>query len=418
MTTPGTPRTLTTYSRSGALALAGALVLLVSLTMSFFATPAAAAVLTTHDNVTICHAIGGPKNFVVNHPNVDSIVKGTGHGGHADDVIPSFQYDLGAGVKTYPGNNLALVGILNNGCAPSSVQAVAPTVVQSQCVNGAGTVPTYTIVPVTGVVYSVGGTPVSGTVNGVAGGTLNVVATAASAAYTLTGPTTFPVNFAATPTPCGGVGVGGVGGVGVVPVVGGPTAAPGAPAPDGNLGVSKTGTATAQPGDELVWSIVVTNTSGVVATGFSVSDTLAKGLSFSQAQGTDFVCSVAGPSITCTYSGSLAPGATATISVRALLDEKFRSDAVSNSAVLVPNRPDTDSADNTSTATTAVILPEPAEPAEFTGGGGGGAVSAPENRGSGAALPFTGSHAPQLLSLGLLLLLSGSLMTVAGTRTD
>lgn len=375
------------------------------LTLLLSASPAAAAVLTTHDKVGICHAIGGPKAYVTNSPNIDSIVKGTGHGGHVDDIIPAFDYDLGAGVKHYAGQNVALISILNNNCGlPATARAVAPTVVQSQCVNNAGTVPTYTIVPVAGVVYSVGGTPVTGTNNGAAGSAITVVATAASAAITLTGSTSFPITFAATPTPCGST-----------PAGPGPgsTGDGGGPALDGNLGVTKTGTATAQPDDELVWSIVVTNTSGAAATGFTVADRLAPGLSFSQVQGNDFVCTLAGPNISCGYTGSLAVGASATISVRALLDAGYKPDAVTNTAVLTPGRPDTDSADNSSTAITAVT--HPAE--EFTGGGGGAVVAPPaETAGGGAALPFTGSSTARLAQAALALLLLGGYLQVLGRR--
>ena len=42
-------------------------------------------------SVRICHATGNGK-YVENSPDVDSIVSGQGHGGHPEDIIPSFDY--------------------------------------------------------------------------------------------------------------------------------------------------------------------------------------------------------------------------------------------------------------------------------------------------------------------------------------
>ena len=51
-------------------------------------------------NVPICHS-GNGKNYVSNRPSYRSIVGGTGHGGHANDIIPAFNYPGG----TYLGKN-------------------------------------------------------------------------------------------------------------------------------------------------------------------------------------------------------------------------------------------------------------------------------------------------------------------------
>jgi len=51
-------------------------------------------------NVPICHS-GNGKNYVSNRPSYRSIVGGKGHGGHANDIIPAFNYPGG----TYAGKN-------------------------------------------------------------------------------------------------------------------------------------------------------------------------------------------------------------------------------------------------------------------------------------------------------------------------
>ncbi|MGB1377389.1 MAG: choice-of-anchor D domain-containing protein, partial [Miltoncostaeaceae bacterium] len=51
-------------------------------------------------NVPICHS-GNGKNYVSNRPSYRSIVGGRGHGGHANDIIPAFNYPGG----TYAGKN-------------------------------------------------------------------------------------------------------------------------------------------------------------------------------------------------------------------------------------------------------------------------------------------------------------------------
>lgn len=53
-------------------------------------------------NVPICHS-GNGKNYVANAPNYQSIVNGTGHGGHQYDVIPPFRYPGGSyGGRNWP----------------------------------------------------------------------------------------------------------------------------------------------------------------------------------------------------------------------------------------------------------------------------------------------------------------------------
>jgi uncharacterized repeat protein (TIGR01451 family) len=357
--------------------------------------------------------------------------------------------------------------------APScttSVTGLIPTLVQSSCVGGAPSTPTYTVTAVTGVIYKVAGVTKTLTNNGVAGTTivLDVVADTASGYVLAVGsPTSFNMVFTSAPnctvplTPVSAVAptatqaqcsngvastpsytVPTTPGVIYTPATGG-TATPGSTvgvtaaaaagyvlsgpasfslvfaAPDcaQNVGVSKTGPGSAQPGDELVYSIDVTNVKGTPATGFTVTDVLPTGLSFSSATGTDFTCTNAGQTITCVYSGSLPVGQKATIAVRALLDSTFSGKTVANTAVVDPGRTDSDAADNSSTVTTAVV------PLPLTGGGGGTAVApspspapAATGGGGGAALPFTGSDSARQLQAGVSLLVLGLFLALIARR--
>lgn len=51
--------------------------------------------------VTLCHANNGSKEYSLITVSINSVIKGTGHGGHGDDIIPPFTYDGG----TYAGQN-------------------------------------------------------------------------------------------------------------------------------------------------------------------------------------------------------------------------------------------------------------------------------------------------------------------------
>jgi uncharacterized repeat protein (TIGR01451 family) len=277
--------------------------------------------------------------------------------------------------------NMVFAAAPNCAVPLTPASTVAPTVTQSQCSNGAATTPSYTVPTTTGVVY----TPATGG-TATPGSTVTVTA-AAAPGYILSGPVSFPLVFAA------------------------------APACAENVGVSKTGPGSAQPGDELVYSIDVTNVKGTPATGFTVTDVLPTGLSFSAATGTDFTCTNAGQTITCVYGGSLPVGAKATIAVRALLDSTFTGKTVANTAVVDPGRPDSDPADNSSTVTTTVV------PLPLTGGGGGTAEApapspspAATGNGGGAALPFTGSDSARLLQGGVSLLVFGLFLALIARR--
>lgn len=71
-----------------------------------------AGVLKKTDSITICHQAGNEK--YVSNTNVQVFIDLAesgyiatlrGHDGHTGDIVPSFTYDLGEGIKTYEGNN-------------------------------------------------------------------------------------------------------------------------------------------------------------------------------------------------------------------------------------------------------------------------------------------------------------------------
>ncbi len=67
------------------------------------------------EKVTICHATGDASDpYVEQRPNANGTVNG--HDGHANDIIPPFEYEGGQ----YPGKNWDAAGqaIWNNGCTP------------------------------------------------------------------------------------------------------------------------------------------------------------------------------------------------------------------------------------------------------------------------------------------------------------
>lgn len=75
--------------------------------------------LPEYAKVRVCHATGN--GFVLVEVDVNAVVKGTGHGGHANDIIPPFRYTLSGsdGIQHYPGRNwdAETKAIWQNGCS-------------------------------------------------------------------------------------------------------------------------------------------------------------------------------------------------------------------------------------------------------------------------------------------------------------
>lgn len=67
--------------------------------------------------IAICHATGSEQNPYTNQVvSKTAIVRNGGHGAHAGDIIPSFEYTEKGQTKTYPGKNLNLGTSPANGC--------------------------------------------------------------------------------------------------------------------------------------------------------------------------------------------------------------------------------------------------------------------------------------------------------------
>ncbi|GAC1445224.1 MAG: hypothetical protein NVSMB55_25120 [Mycobacteriales bacterium] len=217
---------------------------------------------------------------------------------------------------------------------------------------------------------------------------------------------------------------------------------------DQDLGIVKTGTPQVAAGDEIVYTLTVTNNKGTPATGFTVSDALPAGLAYTSADGAGFLCSHTGNAISCVYTGSLPVGSSADVVVRALLADNYRKSTVANTAVVTAGGSDAVPGNDSSTATTTVTPPV----AAIAGGGGGGAtaptktpitgtktpitgtktpitgtkapnaaVNAPSTGGGAGsaakpALPFTGLDAGRILQLGVSLLLLGLLLALVARR--
>ena len=77
--------------------------------------------------VTICHCDG--TDYDATSIDKAAIVKGTGHGGHRDDILPAFSYDDSGTTKYYPGQGDQ--SILARGCsmASTTTEPTIPTTV-------------------------------------------------------------------------------------------------------------------------------------------------------------------------------------------------------------------------------------------------------------------------------------------------
>jgi len=125
-------------------------------------------------------------------------------------------------------------------------------------------------------------------------------------------------------------------------------------APPVDLGIAKTGPATAAPGGALSWNLVVTNHGPGASSGFTVSDTVPAGVTgvASSTPG----CTVAGNTVTC-VGGALASGDTFTITITGNAPAPFSS-AITNTAAVTGNEQDPNPANDTSAATVVPLPPQ------------------------------------------------------------
>jgi uncharacterized repeat protein (TIGR01451 family) len=185
------------------------------------------------------------------------------------------------------------------------------------------------------------------------------------------------------------------------------------PPVDEDLGLSKTGLqGSVAPGDVLSWTLNVTNVKGTPAAGFTVTDVVPDGLTILTVGGTDYGCSVAGQTVSCTYTGAPLPvGSSAAFQIDAVVASDYAGTQVSNTAVVDPGG--VDPTNDSATSVTPVT--------EVITGGGGGGVTEPtptpaEEPDNGPVLPFTGTNADQMLAWGVTVLMFGLLIAIAGRR--
>src|SRR5207244_4328347 len=119
-----------------------------------------------------------------------------------------------------------------------------------------------------------------------------------------------------------------------------------------DLGVTKTGPATATTGGPITYTLTAKNNGPDAATGATVTDTLPSGVGFTSATSTQGTCTNASGTVTCAV-GSLASGASATITINATAPAA--AGTITNTATVKGNEPDPNAANNTASATTQVI---------------------------------------------------------------
>ncbi len=121
-----------------------------------------------------------------------------------------------------------------------------------------------------------------------------------------------------------------------------------------DLRVSKSvNTATANVGDTLTWTVIATNDGPSTATSVVVTDDLPAGVTLLTRTSTQGSCTPSGAQVVCAI-GTLASGATATVTLTARVERAAAESPVDNVARVTSAVFDPDTADNLSTASTAV----------------------------------------------------------------
>ena len=120
--------------------------------------------------------------------------------------------------------------------------------------------------------------------------------------------------------------------------------------PPADLAVANTGPATATEGDQLIYTVTVTNNGPNSGTGVVLTDTLGANLSYVSATASQGTFSRSGSAVTFTL-GTLAPGATVTLTITATAIE---DGTLTNSASVSATSADSITANNSATASTTV----------------------------------------------------------------
>jgi uncharacterized repeat protein (TIGR01451 family) len=386
----------------------------------------------SNDKQTICHATSSDTNpYVVNTPNKNGDVDG--HADHTGpvwnptlkaehdwwgDIIPAFDYNEDGQTAHFAGLNWDANGQawFANDCRVPITAAVDKTndadgdgtFSDDETTDAVGaavpftvTVTNTSVVPavVVGVSDSVSGDPVTFTATPDPVGTTLAAGASTTFTFTVAGYTpadgasttnTFTVNLAATDD---ATNTGSASDTSTVRTV--------LPPPPADVAVVKTGPAEAAPGDDITWTITVSNTGTVPAADVVVTDALPTGTTLVSFSGDGW--SHSGDAFS--LAGELGVGASSTLTVVATLAADYAEATVSNTAVVTPA--DETPGDNTSTVVTDVTQPPGG------GGGGGGITEPPFTGGGGGTLPRTGTSTWLLLAAGVLLITSGSGLTVA-----
>ena len=132
--------------------------------------------------------------------------------------------------------------------------------------------------------------------------------------------------------------------------------------PPADVAVTMTGTASASEGDNVMYTMTVTNNSLNQATGVVVTDTLGANLKFVSATASQGTFSQSGSTVT--YSlGTIAPGGTVTLTVTA---QTLEDGTLTNSASATATSADPTPSNNSASATTSVAEPAIATSAPIT----------------------------------------------------
>ncbi len=130
--------------------------------------------------------------------------------------------------------------------------------------------------------------------------------------------------------------------------------------PNADLRIVKTASAPSiRAGDELVYTLTVTNQGPSMAENVQVTDTIADGVMILSAQGSAGSCAINGQSVTCTLASlnATAPGNTWIITIRVKVPFTFPVGPLGNTTVVGSDTADNSPNNNTSTTTTTVTEP-------------------------------------------------------------